>query len=336
LVSVSPVYQSDPDALPDDRFAAGELSWLVAGNTGRLLDARRTPVLVTGIDVAHGYFEVEILAFEDRGARWLAPLEDVARYQFEPGGARAAAADLERMAAAIARLDVIVDVSDTAALPRTEQQIGERRQRADAWLTAHGAPEHIDVTPFIESRRGMPAACGWLAGFLADTEPAGLADLDEQLAATYVSNPQSGDLIRAHLIVAAELGLCSYHGKPVRDAASLSGELGRQRRAAHIVARLGFVRALWRRADRPGLMIYRGIGLRPGTRLEERPDPLVSASLSREIAEGHFDTERAGAAVLVRTRLPIDRLFMTFLETAAMSRRYLEGEALLLRGDGLL
>ena len=65
------MYQTDPGALPDDRFSPGNLSWLVPGNHGRLLDARRTPVRVTAIDIHHGYFEVEILAFEDKGARWL-------------------------------------------------------------------------------------------------------------------------------------------------------------------------------------------------------------------------------------------------------------------------
>jgi len=82
------MYQYDPDARPDSEFAPGELRWLVTGNTGRLLDGRRTPVRVTALDLAHGYFEAEILAFEDAGARWLVPLEDVTRYQFAPGGRR--------------------------------------------------------------------------------------------------------------------------------------------------------------------------------------------------------------------------------------------------------
>jgi hypothetical protein len=242
------VYLSDPDTQPDDQFVAGEPRWLVAGNAGRLLDPRRTPVLITAIDLAHGYFEVEIQAFEDRGARWLVPLEDVTRYQFEPGGALASPADLALMAEAVARLDVTVEIGDPAALQRTEREIAAHRQSADDWLTGHGAPEHIDVAPSIQARQGMDAAFGWLAGFLADTQPDGLAGLDEQLAATYVSSPQSGDMMRAHLVVLAELGLCCYRGKPVRDPASLSGELSRQRRAAHIIARIGFVQALWRRA----------------------------------------------------------------------------------------
>ncbi|MBO0808028.1 MAG: hypothetical protein J2P32_06965, partial [Actinobacteria bacterium] len=91
------MYQADPEALPDDRFAPGELGWLVAGNDGRLLDARRTPVRVSAIDLQRGFFEIEITAFEDKGARWLVPLEEVTRYQFSPEGVRASASMIARM-----------------------------------------------------------------------------------------------------------------------------------------------------------------------------------------------------------------------------------------------
>jgi hypothetical protein len=105
------VYQFDPDVRPDDQFTAGDLRWLVPGNRGRLLDTRRTPVRVTLIDLPHGYFEVEILAFEDQGARWLVPLEDVTSYQFEPAGSSAPAAAVAAMKDAIGRLDVTINAA---------------------------------------------------------------------------------------------------------------------------------------------------------------------------------------------------------------------------------
>lgn len=105
------MYQADSEALPDDRFAPGELGWLVAGNDGRLLDARRTPVRVTAIDLRLGFFEIEITAFEDNGARWLVPLEEVTRYQFSPQGMRASASEITRMTDTIARLNVALEVT---------------------------------------------------------------------------------------------------------------------------------------------------------------------------------------------------------------------------------
>jgi len=76
------IYRSDPNSEPDSSFEPGALHHLVAGNRGRLLDARRTPVTVTAVDLETGEFEVEITAFEDQGAHWRIACEDVARFQF--------------------------------------------------------------------------------------------------------------------------------------------------------------------------------------------------------------------------------------------------------------
>jgi hypothetical protein len=330
------VYQFDPDARPDDEFTAGELRWLVAGNRGRLLDARRTPVQVTRIDLPHGYFEVEILAFEDQGARWLVPMEDVTSYQFDPGGAVAPTATVTAMQDAVQRLDVTITVE--AGQERSQQaarQLAAERARAAAWLTAQGVPDRVDPAGFIDSRRGSTEAPGWLERYLAEAGPE-LVELDHNLAASYLSNPGSGDEVRAHLITMARLGFSSYRGKAVRDPAALSGRWSAERRGAHIISRAGFTQALWQRADHPGLMIYRGIGLQGGATLHGPGTTLISATFSRALAESHFGWEGAALAVLLRRRLPIERLFMTFLETAVMNTKYLEAEAILFSDGSLL
>lgn len=334
------VYQADPDSLPDAQFEAGQLSWLVPGNHGRLLDARRTPVLVRAVDVSVGFFEIEIMAFEDAGARWQVPLEDVTRYQFLRSGTRADAASVASISEAIRAFSRQLQIdADSIAGQRTAERIAAQRALADAWLSARGAPDRIDPAAHIDNRRGMPGAYRWLAEYLTGIAPqeAGLADMDLELTARYVSNPESGDLVVAHLVTLAELGLCSYRGRAVRDPAAESGQWRRDRRTAHIVARSGFVQALWQRASQPGLMIYRGIGLQDGlAELTDRGGALVSATFSRRVAESHFDSSSTPAGALLRRELPVNRLFMTFLETAAMNDRYLEAEAVLFAGPGLL
>ncbi len=330
------MYQSDPAALPDDQFSAGSLSWLVPGNHARMLDARRTPARVTGIDTQHGYFEVEILAFEDSGARWLVPLEEVSHYQFAPESACADAIAVASMENIIRQLDVTVRIAvEQESHRETMQQVAAERARADAWLAAHGAPDTIDVTPHIASRRGSQEAIRWLAEYLAESLPPGLPDMDDRIASKYVSNPGSGDLVRAHLITMARLGLCGYHGKIIRDESSMSGTWSEERRAAHIRIRSGFVQALWSRAAPAGLMLYRGIGLQTDAEFEPSRVGLISASMSRSVAESHFDSATSPTAVLMRRELPVQRLFMTFLETAAMNGKYLEAEAVLF-ADGRL
>ncbi|MHC4774461.1 MAG: hypothetical protein ACYTBR_04230, partial [Planctomycetota bacterium] len=75
------IYQSAPDPVPDSEFEAGELRHLVAGNVGRLLDPRRTPIAVVDIRPRVGLFVVRLEAFEDKGACWEIPFEEVDRYQ---------------------------------------------------------------------------------------------------------------------------------------------------------------------------------------------------------------------------------------------------------------
>ncbi len=319
------VYQSDPDQQPDAEFVPGDLAHLVAGNAGRLLDPRRTPVHIVSVLPERGFFEVEIDAFEDAGARWLVPVEEAGSYQFRPDAALAAGRNLADLRAAAARGDV--RVSMTAGPERraaTGRQLRAEQARAAAWLAGHGAPASFDPRPLITDADGWPAARSWLREYLAARR---MSSLDRQFARTWVSNPGSGELVLGHLIVMAELGLCSYAGRAPRDPATFRGGLTRPRRAAHVLARAAFTRALWALADPADPMLYRGLPLAGGR--EQRPVSLVSATFSRRVAESHFDTAMSGAAVLFRQRLPAARLFMTFLETDAMSLPFAEAEAVL-------
>lgn len=54
-----------------------------------------------------------------------------------------------------------------------------------------------------------------------------------------------------------------------------------------------------------------------------------------EAARSHFDSGSEQATrVLVRAAVPVNRVFMTYLETAAMNRHFLEAEAVLLAQPG--
>jgi hypothetical protein len=70
--------------------------------------------------------------------------------------------------------------------------------------------------------------------------------------------------------------------------------------------------------------MYRGVGLRDAAAHLDgggsRKMPLVSASFSRRVAENHFGSADAAVGAPYRQRLQPGRLFMTFLETEAMTR----------------
>jgi hypothetical protein len=66
---VGSLYEHDPEMAPDSAFELGRPDHLVVDNDGRLLDARGTRMRVVGLRPELAFFEVEVLAVEDRGAR---------------------------------------------------------------------------------------------------------------------------------------------------------------------------------------------------------------------------------------------------------------------------
>jgi len=317
-----PIHESDPDQAPDSDFERGELHHLVPGNTGRMLDTRRTPVAIGPVDPDLGTFEVEILAFEDRGARWLIEVERVSHFQFPPDAPRAGVATVATLAAAVARFGRPLDIPiDLRARARTRTRLREEERRAAAVLG--DAPQHVDVG----GRLGNHSVQRALHDFLATR---GLTDLEAGFAERYVSNPSSGELVKGHEIVIARLGLVPYHGKVVRDPRLFAGEWSEERRAEHVVARLGFVRAMLRAAGHERVWLYRGLAAE--SRLGVPPArTFVSTTFDRAVAESIAGRGPATVvSVLIGQLVPVDRVFMTFLETAELNRVYHEAEAILL------
>lgn len=319
------VYRFDPDPAPDDDYVGGELSHLVAGNAGRLLDARRTPVTVTRVEPETAVFEVEIAAFEDAGARWQLPVEDVADFQFAREAARASDDAVAELTRAAGRFDRAAHVEcDAAARERTLRHVAAERRELRVEL-----PRDVDVAACVARREGDPRLYALLDAFLADR---GLVAMDRRFAETFVSNPRSGELVKGQAIVLAELGLCPYRGKVVRVPDLFAGEWSRERRAAHLVARLAFTQELWARLGHARATLYRAAAAEAPLP-PPRESSFVSATLSREVAEAHFaGGPKTQVAVMWRQAVPLERLLMTFLETAAMNVRFREAEAILI-GD---
>jgi hypothetical protein len=325
------IYGTDPDPEPDTNFLEGELRHLVIGNRGRLLDARRTPITITATVPERGAFELEVGAFEDAGARWELPLEDVVRFQFARGGAVAPAdivADLER---AVARFDraLVIDC-DPETRAETLARVAAERTALRPRL-ASPDPSSNDVAGRIAGRAGDPRLFGLLEEVMAAH---GVTELEHELSAAFVTNPGSGELVKGHAIVLAELGLCPYRGKIARDPALFEGTWSRARRAEHLVARLGFVQELWSSWGLETATLYRGAAA-DGPLGEPSPASFISATFSEEVAAAHFEGGRSTrTAVLWRQRVPVTRLFMTCLETRALNLRFNEAEALLIADPG--
>jgi hypothetical protein len=302
------IYEHDASAAPEAEFAPGRLADLVPGNRGRLLDPRRTPVTVVSLRVETGQFTLRVDAFEDAGAEWEVAFEDIGRFQFARGGATRA--DDAELRAAVARFDrpLVIDVGPAPPADTLTRLLAEREAAREFVLPLP------PLDSYVAERMGEPALWRALEAFLASRDALAV---ERALAAQLVSNPWSGELVKGHAIVLAELGLCPFRGRVVRDPATFAGDFTRARRAEHSLARLAFVAELF--GD--PVTVFRGAR-------EPETTSLVSASFSRAVAAANL-AGRAGE--LVEWRVPAERLFMTFMETEAMNRGYREAEVLVLR-----
>lgn len=218
---------------------------------------------------------------------------------------------------------------EPAVRERTWAEIGVERSAIRAWLSRGAGVPDLDVEHHVANREGDGRLAELLEGFLADRD---LLALDRQFAERLVSNPGSGELVKGHAIVLAELGLCPYRGKVVRDPRLFDGPWAKPRRAAHLIARLAFMQVLWSTTNRARVALSRGAAV--DGPLAPRPSPsFVSATFSAAVAQAHFaggpNTE---TAVIWRQSVPADRLLMTFFETPALGARFREAEAVLI-GD---
>jgi len=319
------IHEFDPRRAPDSEYEPGELEWLVAGNRGRMLDPRRTPITILSIDPDTAHFGLRVEAFEDQGAIWHLPLESVTRFQFARGSARAVAADLERFDQPLAI------ACDAARGQETREAIAARAAQAEHWIRERNGLGRAGREIDFSSLTGSASLASDLLAYMREHD---LDDVEKDFSRGWASNPRSGEMVKGHRIVLAELGLVPYVGSVVRAPSLFGGRWSRERRALHVQARLGFVRALFRLLGRETVVLYRGLCCN-GPPEAPPNETFVSASFSFDVARsctGEIDA--AGIGVLLRQPVSVERLFMTYLETAALNDPFREAEAVLLWEPG--
>ena len=298
------------------------------GNEGRLLDFRRTPVRVKDVWYETGLAGVEILAFEDTGAVWDVPFEEVGKYQFRKGSARAPAHELQKIRIAVTRFDRQEVISPDARNRQAALRgLAREWELGDCWVSRNSR--------FLQSGRSLPEGQPEGDALLYQDirrymDERGLLDLESRFARKYVSYANN-EFVKAHRVAVARLGLASYRGKVIRDSSQTAGPLALERRKKHILARMGWVQALLRRCGRESIVLYRMESCDGPLHSRRRETALVSASFRMDIVQemsGWADSQRTVA--LYRQAVPVERVFMTYLETEAMNQPFREAEAVLL------
>ncbi len=298
-------------------------------NTGRLLDYRRTPVRLTAVNLVSGLFEVELLDFEDKGARWLYPFEEVGKYQFAKGSRSATEEQVAHFERTVRQLDRPLCIEcDPSVTRQTQAHLAVERQHARLWL--------LDNSRFLRSEQTFdPASLDGSPLLHEDLQEHmrshGLSDMEERFAAQWASNSESGEFIKGHRIVIAEAGLSPYEGKVVRDPTLFDEPSGKERRLRHLLTRMAFVQEVFSQRGLARPLLYRALSCSGPLEPRNTKRALISATFNREVAEALFgERETTRTVALYRQTVAVERLFMTHLETWHLNRPFREAEAVLI------
>ena len=241
---------------------------------------------------------------------------------------KASTAALKLIDEAVTRLNREMDIScDPSQREHTLQALSRERERAGVWLAAHSRFFRSESRIPDGEPEGSPLLCADTRDYMAERS---LGDLEELFTRQYVSH-MLNEAVNAHRIAIAELGLATYKGKVLRDPSQTAGALSLERRATHVIVRMGLVQAIFERCGRDSIVLYRMESCEGPLRPRRSGTALVSASFRMDIVQemsGWADARRTVA--IYRQAVPIQRVLMTYLETEAMNHPFREAEAVLL------
>jgi hypothetical protein len=325
----SKIHQSEKNMAPDSDFIPGDIELLSEGNACRLLDPRRTPGVIERLMDDCAMFRWRISNFEHKGKCWDLPAEDVVNYQFSKAAARLDPGRVESLRAAIWDLQkpLVIDAPD-GVREETETEIAVAQREITGWLESESRFLASREGIKIDSRDGPQSLADDLKRYMASV---GMEKIEKKTAGGVVLNPNSGEWVKGMEIVLAELGLVRYQSKVTRTQGVFEGLGEKEQRRRYLLHRLGFVRACF------GLLGIQEITLYRGGKIEEGrikpPSVFASYTFSLEVARSFCDFDRDSRfkqSYLIKRAIPVERVFMTYLETGAMNENYKEAEALVL------
>lgn len=325
----------DGKKTPDDRFETGTLAHLVPGNGGRALDGRRTPGFVESYDPDSATFLWHITGYEDEGLCWEMPAEYINCFEFPLDAPKLPAGQVADIQAACDRFSRRLNITPAPETTQaTLKAIEASVQEAASWLDQHSDFfRQYSVLP-LSAETGATLLYDDLANYLSQK---GLLELEQRTAGDYVLNPWSGEWLKGMKIVMAELGLIGYQGTIPRKPDLFSGLGDKELRRQYIIARCGFVQALFRQAGLKEVPLYRGMASESD--FFETPSSLLSATFSPQTALEFADlpdsSPQIRSSYCVKFTCPVSSLFMTFLETRQLNEKHQEQEAILFYRDKL-
>lgn len=323
------IHQYDDKMRPDQQFITGDLSFLVEGNHGRLLDGRRTTGFIEKYDPASAMFKWRITKYEDKGTYWDMPAEAIVNFQFEKDAKRLEQGQIKIIREQIEQFkEKLVIKVEESQRKKTEDRIKTQKKVIDKWLGENSLFFKSNQTIDFSTFQGVEMLSRDLQEYM---KAVNLSKIEEKTANLVALNPNSGEWIKGMEIVLAEIGLVPYHGKIPRTEDIFSGIGRKENRREYLINRLAFIQSYFSLFKLTEVVLYRGMSTEQ--RWLELPRSLLSCTFKLEVAQAFSDfvsKSKYKNSYLLKMTCPVERLFMTFLETEALNRQYKEAEALVL------
>ncbi len=140
-------------------------------------------------------------------------------------------------------------------------------------------------------------------------------------------NPYSGEWIKAMKIVMAEMGLIDYAGKITRGKSAFEGVGAKDKREKYIIIRLAFLRAFFRINGISEVPLYRGVSSEID--FFKTTNSILSCTFNSSTAKEFAcidNSENFRSCYWIKFICPVEKIFMTYLETKEFNERYQEQE----------
>lgn len=328
------IHEFDTQMRTDDCFVDGDYKYLIKGNKCRFLDGRRTTGIIEDYFEESAMFRWRITNYEDQGKFWDLPIDFIKHFQFEKDSKILDSKDVKQLILNSDKFNVPLKINfDENIASKTDSEIEQLSWDIEQWLELHSEFIQEGRKLKFQSMRGNELLWKDLQHYMNSVN---LLEIEQKTAEAMVLNPNSGEWIKGMKIVLAEMGLAMFEGTITRTNSVFDGLGEKENRRRYIIHRLAFVRAYFRMKRISEVKLYRGMSTESNWRKKSRTFLHGSFNLDvgKEFSSFDFNSKFRNSYLMMIT-VPVEKLFMTYLETESMNSQYEEAEALILYDNEL-
>ena len=273
-------------------------------------------------------FRWRITDFEDKGNYWDLPAEDIKLFQILKGSKELEIKDIEIISKKIREFNNLLYIkADKKIKEITNEKIAATERSIFNRFKGNLSNIINKQAINLNSNEGNQILIKDIKLYMKSI---GLDSIEEKTTTEIVLNPNS-EWIKGIKIILAELGIVSYRNKILRQKEIFNNVGGTGKIINYIINRIAYLKAYFKLLNIDEVILFRGMST-DGNWMNCYEKSLTSWTFNLDVALSFADLNKSSNSkngyILKRT-VPIENIFMTFLETESMNKQYKECEAIL-------